>query len=135
MEKTKITTATKGHFLRLYQIALADGDFSALELKMLYEFAAERGIAEDHLDEILLQPIDTNCLIPESIDEKLEFLYDFTAMIWADGVVNEDERNALEKYIKLFGFLDENIGPLADYLIDEVKANKTKQEIIIALKN
>lgn len=135
MDKAKITTATKGHFLRLYQIALADGEFSAMELKMLYEFAAERGIEEYHLNEILLQPIDTNRLIPESIGEKLEFLYDFTAMIWADGVVNEDERNALEKYIKLFGFLDENIEPLADYMIEEVKAGKSKQEIITALNN
>lgn len=135
MDKAKITTATKGHFLRLYQIALADGEFSALELKMLYEFAAERGIEEYHLNEILLQPIDTNRLIPESIGKKLEFLYDFTAMIWADGVVNEDERNALEKYIKLFGFLDENIEPLADYMIEEVKAGKSKQEIITALNN
>ena len=135
MEKTKIPTVIKGHFLRLYQIALADGEFSALELKMLYEFAAERGISKEHLDEILLQPIDTNSLIPEKLSEKLEFLYDFTAMIWADGVVNADERNALEKYIKLFGFLDENIEPLANYLIEEVKANKTKQEIITALNN
>lgn len=135
MERKEITTATKAHFLRLYQMALADGEFSALELKMLYEFAEERGVSVEHLDEILLQPIDTNSLIPESVSEKLEFLYDFTVMIWADQVVNEDERNALEKYIKLFGFLDDNIRPLADFLIEEVKANKTKQEIITALNN
>lgn len=135
MEKTEIPTVLKSHFLRLYQIALADGEFSALELKMLYGFAEERGISKEHLDGILLQPIDTNSLVPEELSAKLEFLCDFTAMIWADGVVNDDERNALEKYIKLFGFLDENIEPLSNYLIEAVKANKTKQEIITALNN
>lgn len=133
MEKIEVSTALKSHFLRLYQIALADGEFSALELKMLYEFAEERGIPNEHLDRILLQPLDMNNLIPEKLSEKLEFLCDFTAMIWADGVVNEDERDALEKYIKLFGFLDQNIKPLANYLIDSFEEKKTKQEIITGL--
>jgi DnaJ-domain-containing protein 1 len=135
MDKTQIPTVLKSHFLRLYQIALADDDFSALELKMLYEFAEERGILKEHLDEILLNPVDANNLIPEQVNEKLAFLYDFTAMIWADEIVTDDERSALEKYIKRFGFLEKNIEPLAEYLIEAVKSNKTKQEIINALND
>ena len=135
MDKTQIPTLLKSHFLRLYQIALADDDFSALELKMLYGFAEERGISKEHLDEVLLNPVDANNLIPEHVNEKLAFLHDFAAMIWADEIVTDDERSALEKYIKRFGFLDENIEPLADYLIEAVKNNKTKQEIINALNH
>lgn len=135
MENTKISAVLKSHFLRLYQIALSDGEFSALEIKMLYKFAEERGISKAHLDDILLHPLDTNNLIPEDINEKLIFLYDFAAMIWADGVVTEDEQTALEKYIKLFGFMDDNIKPLANHLIKAVKANKSKQDILIELKN
>ena len=135
MEKTKISAVLKSHFLRLYQIALSDGEFSVLEIKMLYEFAEERGVSRAHLDEILLHPFDTNNLIPEDIDEKLIFLYDFAVMIWADGVITEDEQMALEKYIKLFGFMDENIKSLANHLIEAVKANISKQDILIELKN
>ncbi|GAA3594440.1 hypothetical protein Q4Q39_06795 [Flavivirga amylovorans] len=135
MEKTKISAVLKSHFLRLYQIALSDGEFSALEIKMLYEFAEERGVSKEYLDEILLHPLDTNNLIPENIHEKLIFLCDFAIMIWADGVVTEDEQMALEKYIKLFGFMDENIKPLANHLIEAVKANRSKQDILIELKN
>lgn len=135
MNKIKISAVLKSHFLRLYQIALSDGEFSALEIKMLYEFAEERGVSKAHLDEILLHPLDTNNLIPEDINEKLIFLCDFAIMIWADGIVTEDEQVALEKYIKRFGFLDDNIKPLANYFIDSVKANKSKQDILIELKN
>ncbi|WP_430907043.1 hypothetical protein [Maribacter sp. 2-571] len=135
MEKTNIPVVLKSHFLRLYQIALSDGEFSTLELKMLYEFAEERGIPKNHLDELLLQPLNTNVSIPEEINEKLSFLYDFAAMIWADEVVTDNELTALKKYIKLFGFLDENITPLADYLIEAVQANKTRQEIINELND
>lgn len=135
MEKTQIPEVLKSHFLQLYQIALADGEFSRLELKMLYGFAEERGVTKAHLDEILLNPTDIDDLIPEEVTEKLGFLYDFTAMIWADKVVTDDERSALEKYIKRFGFLKENATALGDYLIEAVKANRTKQEIINELNN
>lgn len=135
MEKIEIPVVLKSHFLRLYQIALADGEFSALELKMLYEFAEERGISKEHLDAILLNPVEANNLVPEEINEKISFLYDFTAMIWADQVVTEDELSALKKYIKRFEFLDENIEPLAQYLIEAVKNDKSKQDIIYELNN
>jgi len=135
MNSIQIPTIIKSHFLRLYQIALADGEFSALELKMLYEFAEERGISKEHLDDILLNPVDASNLIPENINEKIGFLYDFAAMIWADKVVTEDELITLKKYIKHFGFLDENIDPLAQYLIKAAQNNKTKEAIINELND
>lgn len=135
MEKTQIPEVLKSHLLQLYQIALADGEFSRLELKMLYGFAEERGVTKAHLDEILLNPTAVDNLIPEEVNEKLGFLYDFSAMIWADNVVTDDERSALEKYIKRFGFLEENTASLADYLIEAIQVKKTKQEIINELNH
>ena len=133
MDKTQIPTVLKSHFLRLYQIALADDDFSALELKMLYGFAEERGILREHLDEILLNPVDANNLIPEQVNEKLAFLYDFTAMIWADEIVTNDgfstetgEEQTTSRY--------RSATVLLTY-VRAVKSNKTKQEIINALND
>lgn len=130
MEATTISAELKSHFLKLYQIALSDGEFSSLELKVLYEFANERGISNENLDQILLQPIETDNLIPDSVNERLSYLYDFAILIWADNKITSDEMVSLKKYISRFGFLDENIDPLANYLLEAAKANKTKQEII-----
>ncbi len=135
MKEITISTELQSHFLRLYQIALSDDEFSALEVKMLFEFAKERGVPKEHLDYILLNPQTVTMGVPESIEQKIMYLCDFTTMIWADGVVTDDERNALEKYIKRFGFLDENIEPLATYLLDATKEGKTKQEIFNELNN
>lgn len=42
MSKTKITAELQAQFIRLYQMAVTDGNFSPpLEWKMLYEFAEE----------------------------------------------------------------------------------------------
>lgn len=116
-------------------MAICDEDFSPLELKMLYKSAEERGISAKNLDEILLNPINSKSLIPESIEEKVEYLYDLTVMIWADGIVTPNEYSALEKYVAMFGFLEENVKEIVDYFIEAVKQGKTKKDILNDLNN
>ncbi|MCJ8152938.1 hypothetical protein MKJ01_04065 [Chryseobacterium sp. SSA4.19] len=134
METIQIPENLKAHFLRLYQMAICDDDFSPLELKMLYKSAEERGIPQKKLDEILLNPINSKLLVPETIEEKVEYLFDLTVMIWADGVVSENEYTALKKYIAMFGFVEENVKDIADYFIEAVKQGKTKTDILNDLK-
>ncbi|SDI70685.1 hypothetical protein [Chryseobacterium jejuense] len=135
MENNQITENLKAHFLRLYQMAICDDDFSALELKMLYKCAEERGISSKNLDEILLNPINLKSLIPKTIEEKVDYLYDLTVMIWADGIVSPNEYSAMQKYVLMFGFLEENVTAIVDYLIEAVKIGKNKSEILYELKN
>lgn len=134
-ETTEPTESLKAHFLRLYQMAICDDNFSPLELKALYKSAEDRGISPKNLDEILLNPINSKITIPESIEEKVDYLYDLTAMIWADGKVSTDERSSLEKYVRMFGFMEENSLQIVDYLIDSVKEGKSKNDIFNDLKN
>ncbi|WP_281232379.1 hypothetical protein [Flavobacterium gelatinilyticum] len=128
-----ITLELKSHFLRLYQMALADDHFDVLELQMLYHFADERGIPREELDKLFLNPVTTEFIVPESLNTKIEYLYDLTRLIWADGKVTDDELNMLRKYCRKFDFLDENINDLSDYLIDCVQKNIGKEEIISQL--
>jgi DnaJ-domain-containing protein 1 len=135
MQNVEIPDKLKAHFLRLYQMAICDDDFSAIELKMLYSFAEDRGITAKNLDELLLRPINSKSHFPESIEDKIEYLHDLSLMIWADGIVDDNERAALEKYIKMFGFLEENIPQIADYFLDAAKSGKTKESIIQEFKD
>ncbi|CAA9201460.1 hypothetical protein FLA105534_03598 [Flavobacterium bizetiae] len=133
--KPMITLELKSHFLRLYQMALSDDQFDVLELQMLYHFADERGIPREELDKLFLNPINTELIIPENLNTKIEYLYDFTRIIWADGKITDDEENMLKKYCRKFNFLDENINDLSSYLIDCVQKNVQKEEIISQLNS
>jgi hypothetical protein len=92
----KKSTSLEAQLLRLCHMALTDGEFSPLDWKMLYEFAMERNISKEELDQILLSIIGY-LEVPDSIDEKLEYLYDFARMIWADNEVTEDDGIILKK--------------------------------------
>lgn len=127
---TILTNQLKSHFIRLYQMALSDDDFNVLELQMLYHFANERGIPNEELDKLFLNPISLEFDIPEDLSTRIEYLYDLTRIIWADEKVTEDEMNTLKKYCKKFEFLEENIDDLAKYLIECVQKGVQKHEII-----
>lgn len=128
-----ITLELKSHFLRLYQMALSDDQFDVLELQMLYHFADERGIPKEELDKLFLNPVNTELIVPESLNTKIEYLYDLTRIIWADEKITDDELNMLRKYCRKFDFVEENINDLSDYLIDCVQRNIGKEEIISQL--
>jgi uncharacterized tellurite resistance protein B-like protein len=128
-----ISNKLKSHFLRLYQMAFADDNFDKLELKMLYHFAEERGISEEQLQHVLLNPLTEEAEMPETLDQKIDYLNDLAKMIWADGVVTEDERNTLLKYCKKFGFLDENLQQLVDFLLECAKEDLSVEDIILKI--
>ncbi|GGB73261.1 hypothetical protein GCM10007424_11450 [Flavobacterium suaedae] len=124
-----ISTELKSHFLRLYQMAFSDDNFDVLEMQMLYKFAEERGLTKEQLNDILLNPSHDSS-VPESLEQKIEYLYDLAVMIWADEKVTDDEYITLKKYCKKFEFLDANITALADYLLDCAKKGLKKEDII-----
>ena len=125
----EITAELKAHFLRLYQMALTDDNFTASELSKLYQFAEDRSIAKEDLDRLLLEPTES-LSIPETVEDRLRNLYDLGQMIWADGKVHEDELITLKKYCRRFEFQDENIDELAEYILDSVKNNVPFEEIL-----
>lgn len=130
--ETSISTALKSHFLRLYQIACADENFDVLEMKQLYLFAAQRGIDTQQLQNILIDPV-FRLSIPESLDERIEYLYDLAVMTWADEHISEDEYNTLRKFCKNFEFDEENIEQICDFLLDCAKKQMTLQEVLTAI--
>lgn len=130
-----ITIQLKSHFLRLYQMALADDNFDILELQMLYHLAEQRGIPKEELDKLFLNPVSKESNLPEDLNVRIEYLYDLTCIIWADGIITNDELNTLKKYCKKFEFLDENIDELANYLIGCVQKGMDKNEIISQLNS
>lgn len=123
------TIELKSHFLRLYQMALTDGDFNRVEIDFLYDLALKKGITKDELSEIL-KPCNFKLSVPSDLKQKIEYLLDLARMIIADNVVEDDEKSTFKKYILKFGFLEENANDLINYFIDAAQNNKSLSAVI-----
>ena len=133
-QTNKIDDRLKWHFFNLYCMALSDTDFDPREAEQLYKIGLEHGLDKNMIDEIVV----TSGLRPEmpnTLEEKVAYLYDLTRMAWADGKIEEEERQMLIKNTMRLGFKDENKDTIVDFLINSVKENKSLSQIINEIKS
>ncbi len=119
----------KWHFFNMYCLALSDDEFDISEKEALYSFGVEHGVTPEQINDVILTT-NLSPAIPDTIEGKIDFLYDLARMAWADGKIEPEERNIIKKCVVRYGFLRENADQIVEYLIEAVKQNKTKKEII-----
>ena len=134
MEQNKATNSNmddvmKWHFFNLYCLALSDVQFDLTELQTLYAIGVDHGISPEQINKVVLTANITPA-VPETIEGKVECLYDLARMAWADGKIEPEEREIIKKCVISYGFLPENADRIVDYFIENVKENKSKTEII-----
>jgi hypothetical protein len=125
-----IDDQVKSHFLNLYAVALTDTQIDTKELQLLFEMGNERGIPKEEIQNIILRPDSFKFTIPIGTIQKMEYLYDFARMAWANGEVDDYERVALRKFCIKFGFLEENIDELVQFLLDEAEKGTSNSQLI-----
>ena len=118
-----MTDILQSHFLNLYAMALSDTQIDTVELEALYKIGQEKGIEKSEIDQVILNPDKVKFTFPDNLNEKITYLYDFAKIILADGIVHEQERSTLELFCNRFGFEEENIVSIADFLIASAKEN------------
>jgi hypothetical protein len=125
----QITVTLQSRFLRLYQIACADVNFDTPEMKQLYLFAEQRGLATDQLEKILTDPL-ARIAVPDSREERIEYLYDLAVMTWADKKVTDDEYSTMQKFCRRFQFEDANVDGICAFLLDCAKQEMSLYQVL-----
>jgi uncharacterized tellurite resistance protein B-like protein len=127
-----VTELQKSHFLNLYHIALCDMQIEPSELEKLYLIGSEKGITSQEIDSIVLHPDKVKFIIPESIEQKIEYLYELAQIAWSDGKIDSNEKFTLELFCSKFGFEQENISTITKFVLDEVE-KKTKLSDVLSI--
>ena len=125
----------KIQFLDLYCMVMADGIVHPKEMETLYRIGLKNyGLTESEIDEsIKSSGVSTN--IPELPEERIAVLYEMALIAWADGELEESERNMLRRYASLYGVNEASIDELVDFLLDKAKNNVDEQEVLKELND
>ena len=120
----------KLQFLDLYCMVLADGIVHPKEMETLYRIGLENyGLTEDEITEGV-KSAGVSSVIPELPEEKIAVLYEMGLIAWADGELEESERNMLRRYASTYGVNEESIDELVDFLLEKAHNNTDEKEVI-----
>lgn len=125
-----LTNELKSHFLNLYHLALSNSEIDVLELEMLYRIGEEHGVSPTQIQEIVLRPDMVRFSFPETDIEKVKCLYDFARIVWADGIVHLEQRSLFYKFCSKFGFEEDNIPMIVQFLLDEAEKGTSTEELL-----
>ena len=128
-----MTQILQSHFLNLFAMALSDTQIETIELEILYKIGQEKGIERSEIDKVILNADKVKFTFPDTLDEKIIYLYDFAKIILADGVVAKNERKTLEFFCNRFGFEEDNIASIADFLLVSAKDNLQVNDLLIII--
>jgi uncharacterized tellurite resistance protein B-like protein len=54
-------------------------------------------------------------------------------MVWADGIVDQDEIDTMKKYAKRFGFSRDHLDDIVNYILESVKEGKSLENVIMEI--
>lgn len=127
-----MTEELKSHFLNLYQMVLSDTEIDPEELILLYRIGIEHNVSSDEINRLLICP--NKSVIPSDTETKVKYLYDLARMAWSDGKLDDNEENTLKMLCRKFGFMENNIDAICEYLLHEAQNNTPVEEIINSIK-
>ena len=130
-----ISTKLKSHFLNMYLIALSDYDFDKTELNEIIKIGERHGVNKNEFEKIILNPTEITLEIPENINDKIEYLYDYARIIWADGIIEPEEEKSLLNFCIKFGFEKDVAEELTEWLFIQVKKDFSHSELLKEIDN
>ena len=117
-------------FLDLYCMVMADGIVHPKEMETLYRIGLKNyGLTESEINEGV-KSAGVSSVIPELPEERIAVLYEMAIIAWADGVLEDSERNMLRRYAAMYGVNEASIGELVDFLLDKAKNNVDEKDVI-----
>ena len=131
----EITNRKKAQFLDLYCMVMADGIVHPKEMEALYRIGTETyGLTLEEMNEGV-KSADISTVIPDLPEEKIGMLYELALIAWADGELEESERNLMRRYADKYGVNDASIDELVDFLLQKAKENVREEDVIKELTN
>lgn len=107
----------KKHLSNLLALAKADGHLHKDEEALLFRLGEKYGLKERQVRKILESEKKVELFVPEKDDQKMDQLYDLLTMVYADGVVDDNEVVFCKDVVHRFGYKSD----LVDKLIDLFK--------------
>lgn len=122
------------HFAGLVKLAMADGVISEGESKLLNRAAKKLHILEAEVKNIIANYKNYPVTTAHGYDDRIELLYDYAKMLYADDKVASKEASLLRRISVGLGFPVDNVDKVTDEAIHLVLNNNDLEDFNKAIK-
>lgn len=120
----------KSRFLSLFCMVVADGVVEARELETFYRIGREHyGLTPEEIAPAVVS-LGSSFVMPTRMEERVSLLYQMAQIAWADGEIDDTERDMLVRYAVRLEFLPENAEAIASFMLDKVKQGVSEADVI-----
>jgi uncharacterized tellurite resistance protein B-like protein len=126
-------TSKKGHFRNLVLLARLDGSIADTERNFLNRMASRLSLTEEQVKEILSDPMAYPVVPPISLEERCERLIALVEMANIDGIIAPEELSLINCLAIALGLTEEFIAKNLSFVIDNVKNQIDRNEILEVL--
>lgn len=92
----------RNYLKNLIALAYSDGELEQEERSLIIRIGLKRGLKDWQINELLDGPIDTTVFIPESMNNRMNMLYDLMQIMYADNSLNQKESEFLTQIVHAF---------------------------------
>jgi hypothetical protein len=96
------TSFKRNYLSNLITLASADGSLDDEEKSLIVKIGRKRGLKEWQITELLADTSHKEAFIPESINNRMDMLFDFMQIIYADNKVTENEVEFITSIVQSF---------------------------------
>lgn len=119
------STFKKSYMRNLIALATVDGRLDEGEIALILKIGLARGLKEWQIQTLLDEDHSKfDIFLPDSASNRMNLLYDFMQIIYADGLVSVDEVSFIRVTLEKFNLRTE----IADHLIDLFQYGKPTQQ-------
>jgi uncharacterized tellurite resistance protein B-like protein len=124
----------KEHFIHLIQMANADGKIDDAEMEMLSRMGNKLGLTKPEIDDLLVSNKQSAYIPPYELSKRFEQLYDVIKMVYADGVIDDNEMKLASGLAMKSGFTEEEIPAMLLVLIEGIKKGEDEEDLFALYK-
>ena len=125
----------KDHFASIVRMAMNDDIITKGEQKFLDRLANRLNISEDDYKKLLKDYSSRTINAHNSYDQRLDRLYDFARMVWADKIRQKNQVKLLRRFCVALGFHAVNAKYITKKALELVKQEVDLDEFKYGIKN
>lgn len=127
--ESKKIKANREYIKGLVALAKCDNKIAKSEIECIYKIGEKKGLSRTDIYSIMRENQSGKLIIPESMDDRFEMLYDMIDVMLADGIIDDQEMDFCIDLAEKLGVRSATCGVLVTKMTSGMQSGIKKEKL------